>query len=159
MKLSFRISVFRSILFDSLHKKPTMDNAIVNEILRMSFDQQTCLFEVKQISDNCLRKQLCKNPKQVLASINNFTEIFKISRDGNRIELQMPVGRISFQSFFSNFLFLSTKQNSSKFAETFVPKIVRIFTFVTIIFIKTLVVDRRTVRIHTVLTKNNIETF
>jgi hypothetical protein len=68
-----------------------MDIDIVNAILRLCVEEQTCLFEVPLLCDYCLEKRLCTNVKHVLASIRNFMEIFKISRDRNRIELFMPV--------------------------------------------------------------------
>jgi hypothetical protein len=68
-----------------------MDTNIVNTILRLCFEQQTCLFEVPILCDYCLEKHLCTNSKHVLASIKNYMEIFKISRDRNRIEFFMPV--------------------------------------------------------------------
>jgi hypothetical protein len=68
-----------------------MDINIVNTILRLCFEQQTCLFEVPFLCDYCLEQRLCTNSKYVLASINNYLEIFKISRDRNRIEFFMPV--------------------------------------------------------------------
>ncbi|CAF3434900.1 unnamed protein product [Rotaria sp. Silwood1] len=67
-----------------------MDIDIVNAILRLCFEQQTCLFEVPSLCDYCLEHRLCTNSKHVLASIRNYTEIFKISRDQNRIEFFMP---------------------------------------------------------------------
>ena len=73
-----------------------MDINIVNTILRLCVEQQTYLFEVSFLSSYCLDKGLCTNAKHVMASIKNFTEIFKISRDQNRIELYMPVGSLSF---------------------------------------------------------------
>ena len=63
-----------------------MDIEIVNTILRLCFEQQTCLFEVPILCDYCLEQHLCTNAKHVLASIRNYMEIFKISRDRNRIE-------------------------------------------------------------------------
>lgn len=69
-----------------------MDIDIVNTILRLCHERQTCLFEVPMLSEVCLEQRLCTNPKHVLASIKNYMEIFKISRDRNRIELFMPVG-------------------------------------------------------------------
>ncbi len=71
-----------------------MDIEIVNTILRLCIEQQTCLFEVPSLCDYCLEKNLCTNSKYVLASIKNYMEIFKISRDRNRIEFFMPVCRI-----------------------------------------------------------------
>ncbi len=68
-----------------------MDINIVNTILRLCYTQQTCLFEVPFLSDYCLEQRLCTNPKYVLASIRNYMEIFKISRDRTRIEFFMPV--------------------------------------------------------------------
>jgi hypothetical protein len=68
-----------------------MDINIVNTILRLCNEQQTCLFEVSFLTDYCLEKGLCMNSKYVLASIKNYMEIFKISRDQHRIELFMPV--------------------------------------------------------------------
>ena len=68
-----------------------MDIEIVNKILRLCYEQQTCLFEVPILSDYCLEQRLCSNPKYVLASIKNYMEIFRISRDRNRIEIFMPV--------------------------------------------------------------------
>lgn len=73
-----------------------MDISIVNTILRLCVEQQTYLFEVSFLSNHCLDKGLCNNAKYVMASIKNFTEIFKISRDRNRIELFMPVSLFSF---------------------------------------------------------------
>jgi hypothetical protein len=69
-----------------------MDINIVNTILRLCHTQQTCLFEVPSLSDYCLEQRLCTNSKFVLASIRNYMEIFKISRDRTRIEFFMPVG-------------------------------------------------------------------
>jgi hypothetical protein len=77
-----------------------MDIDIVNTILRLCFEQQTCLFEVPILCDYCLDQRLCTNPKFVLASIKNYMEIFKISRDRNRIEFFMPVSILSFSKFF-----------------------------------------------------------
>ncbi len=68
-----------------------MDIDIVNTILRLCFEKQTCLFEVPILCDYCLEQRLCTNSKYVLASIKNYMEIFKISRDRNRIEFFMPV--------------------------------------------------------------------
>ncbi|CAF2431942.1 unnamed protein product [Rotaria sp. Silwood2] len=67
-----------------------MDIDIVNAILRLCFEQQTCLFEVPILCDYCLEHCLCTNSKHVLASIKNYMEIFKISRERNRIEFFMP---------------------------------------------------------------------
>jgi hypothetical protein len=67
-----------------------MDIKIVNTILRLCAEQQTCLFEVPVLCDYCLEQNLCTNSKYVLASIKNYMEIFKISRDQNRIEFFMP---------------------------------------------------------------------
>lgn len=68
-----------------------MDIDIVNTILRLCHEQQTCLFEVPTLVELCLEQRLCSNSKYVLASIKNYMEIFRISRDRNRIELFMPV--------------------------------------------------------------------
>jgi hypothetical protein len=68
-----------------------MDIEIVNTILRLCLEEQTCLFEVSFLFDYCLEQNLCTNSKYVLASIKNYMEIFKISRDQNRIEFFMPV--------------------------------------------------------------------
>jgi hypothetical protein len=68
-----------------------MDIEIVNTILRLCSEQQTCLFEVSVLCDYCLEQGLCTNSKYVLASIKNYMEIFKISRDQNRIEFFLPV--------------------------------------------------------------------
>ena len=68
-----------------------MDIDIVNTILRLCFEQQTCLFELANLCEYCLEKRLCTNTKYVLASVKNYMEIFKISRDKNRIEFFMPV--------------------------------------------------------------------
>ncbi|CAF3599964.1 unnamed protein product [Rotaria sordida] len=67
-----------------------MDIDIVNAILRLCTEKQTCLFEVPFLCNYCLEQNLCTNPKYVLASIKNYMEIFKISRDKNRIEFIMP---------------------------------------------------------------------
>ncbi|CAF1179585.1 unnamed protein product [Adineta steineri] len=67
-----------------------MDIDIVNTILRLCIEQQTCLFEISFLCDYCLEHRLCSNSKYVLASIKNYLEIFKISRDQNRIEFFMP---------------------------------------------------------------------
>ncbi|CAF1016189.1 unnamed protein product [Rotaria sordida] len=67
-----------------------MDIDIVNAVLRLCYEQQTCLFEVPILCDYCLEQRLCTNSKHVLASIKNYMEIFKISRDRNRIEFFMP---------------------------------------------------------------------
>ncbi|UJR26717.1 hypothetical protein I4U23_008032 [Adineta vaga] len=67
-----------------------MDIDIVNTILRLCYEQQTCLFEVSLLCDYCLKQHICTNSKHVLASIRNYMEIFKISRDRNRIEFFMP---------------------------------------------------------------------
>jgi hypothetical protein len=83
-----------------------MDINIVNTILRLCYEQQTCLFEVPILSDYCLEQRLCTNPKYVLASIKNYMEIFKISRDRTRIEFFMPVC-IWEKMFFFNFIFFS----------------------------------------------------
>ena len=78
-----------------------MDIHIVNTILRLCSEQQTCLFEVTYLCDYCLEQRICTNSKHVLPSIRNYTEIFKISRDRNRIEFYMPVriGKRSEKSF------------------------------------------------------------
>ena len=68
-----------------------MDVDIVNAILRLCVEQQTRLFEVPVLGEYCLKKCLCTHSKHVLASVTNYPEIFKISRDRNRIELSMPV--------------------------------------------------------------------
>lgn len=68
-----------------------MDIDIVNTILRLCVEQQTRLFEVPALCEYCLEKRLCTHSKYVLASVTNYPEIFKISRDRNRIELFMPV--------------------------------------------------------------------
>ena len=68
-----------------------MDIHIVNTILRLCSEQQTCLFEVTYLCDYCLEQRICTNSKLVLPSIRNYMEIFKISRDRNRIEFYMPV--------------------------------------------------------------------
>ncbi|CAF1016065.1 unnamed protein product [Adineta steineri] len=68
-----------------------MDIDVVNTILRLCIEQQTCLFEISFLCDYCLEHRLCSNSKYVLASIKNYLEIFKISRDQNRIEFFMPV--------------------------------------------------------------------
>ena len=70
-----------------------MDIDIVNAILRLCVEQQTRLFEVPVLCEYCLKKCLCTHSKYVLASVTNYPEIFKISRDRNRIELSMPVRR------------------------------------------------------------------
>ncbi|CAF1605170.1 unnamed protein product [Rotaria magnacalcarata] len=67
-----------------------MDIDIVNAVLKLCYEQQTCLFEVPILCDYCLEQRLCTNSKHVLASIKNYMEIFKISRDRNRIEFHMP---------------------------------------------------------------------
>ncbi|CAF4424865.1 unnamed protein product [Rotaria sp. Silwood2] len=67
-----------------------MDIDIVNAILRLCTEKQICLFEVPFLCNYCLEQHLCTNPKYVLASIKNYMEIFKISRDKNRIEFVMP---------------------------------------------------------------------
>ncbi|CAF4719725.1 unnamed protein product [Rotaria socialis] len=67
-----------------------MDIELVNTILRLCNEKQTCLFEVPFLCNYCLEQHLCSNPKYVLASIKNYMEIFKISRDKNRIEFFMP---------------------------------------------------------------------
>ncbi|CAF0732105.1 unnamed protein product [Adineta ricciae] len=67
-----------------------MDIHIVNTILRLCSEQQTCLFEVTYLCDYCLEQRICTNSKHVLASIRNYMEIFKISHDRNRIEFYMP---------------------------------------------------------------------
>jgi hypothetical protein len=67
-----------------------MDIEIVNTILRLCIEQQTCLFEIPSLCDYFLEQNLCTNSKYVLASIKNYLEIFKISRDQNRIEFFMP---------------------------------------------------------------------
>ena len=68
-----------------------MDIDIVNTILRLCHEQQTCLFEVPTLVELCLAQRSSSNSKYVLASIKNYMEIFRISRDRNRIELFMPV--------------------------------------------------------------------
>ncbi|CAF4503322.1 unnamed protein product [Rotaria socialis] len=68
-----------------------MDIEIVNAVLKLCYEQQTCLFEVPILCDYCLEQRLCTNSKHVLPSIKNYMEIFKISRDRNRIEFYMPV--------------------------------------------------------------------
>ncbi|CAF1004064.1 unnamed protein product [Adineta steineri] len=78
-----------------------MDINIVNTILRLCFEQQTCLFEVPILSDYCLEQHLCTNSKHVLASVKNYMEIFKISRDRNRIEFFMPF-EICRNNYFDN---------------------------------------------------------
>ncbi len=83
-----------------------MDIKIVNTILRLCAEQQTCLFEVPVLCDYCLEQNLCTNSKYVLASIKNYMEIFKISRDRTRIEFFMPVC-IWEKMFFFNFIFFS----------------------------------------------------
>ena len=70
-----------------------MDIDIVNSILRQCFEQQTCLFEVSPLCTYCLERRLCTDAKHVLASVRNYIEIFKISRDRNRIEFFMPVSK------------------------------------------------------------------
>ncbi|UJR22381.1 hypothetical protein I4U23_025443 [Adineta vaga] len=67
-----------------------MDIDIVNTILRLCIEQQTCLFEVSFLYNYCFERQLCKNSKYIIASIKNYMEIFQISRDQNRIEFFMP---------------------------------------------------------------------
>ncbi|CAF3811897.1 unnamed protein product [Rotaria sp. Silwood1] len=67
-----------------------MDIDIVNTILRLCTEKQTCLFEVPFLCNYCLEQHLCMNSKYILASIKNYMEIFKISRDKNRIEFYMP---------------------------------------------------------------------
>ena len=69
----------------------TMDIDIVNAVLRLCIEQQTCLFEVSFLYNYCAERELCKNPKHILASIRNYTEIFKISLDQDRIELFLTV--------------------------------------------------------------------
>ena len=75
-----------------------MDIDIVNTILRLCHEQQTCLFEVPTLFKLCLAKPLFSNSKYVLASIKNYMEIFRISRDRNRIELFMPVSIYIYRS-------------------------------------------------------------
>lgn len=65
-----------------------MDIEIVNAILRLCTEKQTCLFDILSLSNYCLEHT---NPKFIVASIKNYPEIFKISRDKNRIEFFMPV--------------------------------------------------------------------
>ncbi|CAF2125611.1 unnamed protein product [Rotaria magnacalcarata] len=67
-----------------------MDIEIVNTVLKLCNEKQTCLFEVSFLCNYCLEQHLCSNPKYVVASIKNYMEIFKISRDKNRIEFFMP---------------------------------------------------------------------
>jgi hypothetical protein len=81
-----------------------MDIDIVNTILRLCFEKQACLFEVPILSDYCLEQHLCTNSKHVLASIRNYMEIFKISRDRNRIEFYMPVCSLYSRFYFINFI-------------------------------------------------------
>lgn len=87
-----------------------MDIDIVNTILRLCHEQQTCLFEVPTLVDLCSDQRLCSNSKYILASVRNYSEIFRISRDQNRIEFCMPVSSwkkekilFSYLSFFSKY--------------------------------------------------------
>jgi len=68
-----------------------MDIEIVNTILRLCTEEQICLFELPFLCNYCLEQNLCSNSKYILASIRNYMEIFKISRDQQRIEFFMPV--------------------------------------------------------------------
>ncbi len=68
-----------------------MDIEIVNTILRLCTEKQICLFELSFLSNYCHEQNLCSNSKYILASIRNYMEIFKISRDQHRIEFFMPV--------------------------------------------------------------------
>ena len=74
-----------------------MDIDIVNTILRLCFEQKTCLFELSILFNYCRKQHLCTDPKHILASVRNYEEIFKISRDRNRIEFHMPVGILMFK--------------------------------------------------------------
>jgi hypothetical protein len=131
-----------------------MDINIVNTILRLCYEQQTCLFEVPILSDYCLEQRLCTNPKYVLASIKNYMEIFKISRDRTRIEFFMPVC-IWEKMFFFNFIFFSFF-SSLKSVEIIYPMVyvklmvnyVRIYMFVMIISQPILVAGLSIAHIH-----------
>ena len=87
-----------------------MDVEIVNDILSICVEQQTCLFEVTKIDEYRRERNANSNPKYVIASVKNYTNIFKLSRDQTRIEFVMPVSE-KFDSVrsFSLFSFLSSK--------------------------------------------------
>jgi hypothetical protein len=68
-----------------------MDIEIVNTILRLCIEEQICLFDLSFLLNYFHENNLCSNSKYILASIRNYIEIFKISRDQRRIEFFMPV--------------------------------------------------------------------
>ena len=138
-----------------------MDINIINTILRLCVEQQTCLFEVPILSDYCLEKRICTHAKHVLASINNYTNIFKISRDRNRIELFMPV-RTSLQSFINLLLiFICSSSCVVAIAWIIVHQMrnhgVQIFIFVTNISVRMPVVGTITAHILTISRKTITE--
>jgi hypothetical protein len=131
-----------------------MDIEIVNAILQLCTDLQTCLFEVPFLCDYCLEQKLCTNSKYVLASIKNYMEIFKISRDQNRIEFYMPVCIHCF--FVFHFVIFFIIINSLKYVEIIflmvfvkiMEKYAQISMYVMIISIQIHVVVRSVVHIH-----------
>ena len=68
-----------------------MDVEIVNRVLRLCVEQQTCLFQVSILCNDCLEQHLCTSSKHVLPSIRNYLELFRISPDQSGIEFLMPV--------------------------------------------------------------------
>lgn len=122
-----------------------MDIDIVNTILRLCQEQQTCLFEVPTLVDLCLEQRLCSHSRYILASVKNYMEIFRISRDQNRIEFFMPVSHLEKRKYSIRIFLRSLKSVEIILLIIHVKSMVnsvRIFTSVMIISIQILAVDR-----------------
>ena len=77
-----------------------MDTIIVNRILCLCSQQETCSFELSYLNEYFRNENICSNAKYILASIKNYLEIFRINREQNRIELSMPVRNSNWFFFF-----------------------------------------------------------